>query len=1460
METCFLHLTKIHFRMKVAARFHYLYLFLFLFFFNEIKATYPTCSEAADNPVLISIDGYSGTLPFDISPMPQPLGVCGIQPHNAGWIAFIAATSVVHFEIHAGNCSFGYPLPACNTLGVQAAVFSSCVPSWELLNCVSPGNGTSNILPNTSAFVLLDDLVVGEMYFLFLDGNCAAVCDYEISVIQGATGCSSINLDSPAPISGPTEVCEGESVVYSTIPVLGAATYEWTIPSGWSIVGPSDEATIDLIPTYANQPVVDICVSLSNHCSTSSSQECISSIVVTPQDFLINISGEIDCADPNATVLLEVDPPILDGTWSQNNNIIATGASVTVSQAGLYSFTNNSVLCPTTVSAEVESFNNATTLIQAVACSNCSTDQVILCIENIPAGYDAWWEFNGNIYDGNPQGQTVLGTGVWTAVASNGQGCPMTSEIEVTNTQNFPTNWNPNAGSDFCIPCNSTSQTNGNEFNFPSGFIPQWTTTNGNIVGNPNVFNAMISEPGTYVYSVINPVSGCGLSDTVEVTLCPIAEPVGPIYLNCFNGNETTLMTNGAWATDYEWNGPNGFFSTEENPITSVTGTYCLTASQSIASLSINCVVTNCIEVEEEVGFVIGSIDANCDISDGGAYVSIVGTNFIPEYAWSNGGVGDTILGLEIGEYTVTISGVNCDTTQTVAVVETTDCKARISGTVYVDTQSPDCQVDSETEPRAFALVKLIPNNIYTYTDANGYYEFFVDAGDYEVELIEHTNYTYLCPSDGEITGINLPDNFTFADGNDFYVKLKIERDLKITGFNNNVRPQFTNSFFLSYCNNSTLVENGTVTFIHDSALQNFQMTGNHPAPDVYDSATSTATWSFTNLQPQECRQIFFTMQVPAAVQVGQVVTNTASINPIIDDIVPSNNVYTWSKEATLSYDPNDKQEFSGETPFGGAIYLPEDKTLKYQIRFQNTGTDTAFHVVIKDELHPNLDVTTIRTGVSSHPYELKFEGNNLLIFDFPHIELPHEAVDEAGSQGFVTFTIDLKDGLEIGDEVRNDVGIYFDHNPPIITNEVVNTLEAHFFDIECNIHTMEDEAAENTAISITGDLELDFTIDPSGSFMLENLSAGGNYNFDFEKNSNLLNGVTTFDIVLIHRHIIGVAPLDSPYQLIAADANNSGHITTHDIVVIKSAILHFTDNFPNNTSWRFVDGNFDFTNPADPFLDDFPESISIVNLENDRTLDVVAIKVGDINGSASPNQLMQADDRGINENVLLSTENQELSVGEEVLVPFAAKDFNTIQAFQFTLEFSKENLKFAGFEKGVLENMSANDLNFSFHLDDWQASENGKVTFAYASPVVQNFTIGAPLFYLKFKILQKTNLQEVLNITKNPTDAIAYDEFGKTYNIALTFVNNVRKTTMQVYPNPTNDNLFLDFSIEKENEITLEIYNSFGQRERIIFQNKKYQQGISKNKINLDGLSSGTYFIYLKTKETFLVKRFVKL
>jgi len=72
-------------------------------------------------------------------------------------------------------------------------------------------------------------------------------------------------------------------------------------------------------------------------------------------------------------------------------------------------------------------------------------------------------------------------------------------------------------------------------------------------------------------------------------------------------------------------------------------------------------------------------------------------------------------------------------------------------------------------------------------------------------------------------------------------------------------------------------------------------------------------------------------------------------------------------------------------------------------------------------------------------------------------------------------------------------------------------------------------------------------TTDENGAFNM-NLPTYENYEITPLKDDDYLNGVSTYDIVLISKHILGVEALDSPYKIIAADINKSGNVSTLDI------------------------------------------------------------------------------------------------------------------------------------------------------------------------------------------------------------------------------------------------------------------------------------------------------------------------
>jgi uncharacterized repeat protein (TIGR01451 family) len=156
-----------------------------------------------------------------------------------------------------------------------------------------------------------------------------------------------------------------------------------------------------------------------------------------------------------------------------------------------------------------------------------------------------------------------------------------------------------------------------------------------------------------------------------------------------------------------------------------------------------------------------------------------------------------------------------------------------------------------------------------------------------------------------------------------------------------------------------------------------------------------------------------------------------------MDDADPIIDIYCGV--VTGSYDPNDKTGYP--LGIGSDHNIAPNGKLDYVIRFQNTGTDTAFTVVVRDTLDVDLDIFSVQSGVSSHNYTFKMYGSRVIEWTFNNIMLPDSASDQEGSNGFVTFIVLQNPNLPDGTVINNRVGIYFDFNDPIITNTTTHTI-----------------------------------------------------------------------------------------------------------------------------------------------------------------------------------------------------------------------------------------------------------------------------------------------------------------------------------------------------------------------------------------------------------------------------------
>ena len=245
-----------------------------------------------------------------------------------------------------------------------------------------------------------------------------------------------------------------------------------------------------------------------------------------------------------------------------------------------------------------------------------------------------------------------------------------------------------------------------------------------------------------------------------------------------------------------------------------------------------------------------------------------------------------------------------------------------------------------------------------------------------------------------------------------------------------NPRPGFHYGNKIAYTNNGTqTIASGTVTFTKGagSTISSVSESG-------IVSTSNGFTFNFTNLLPFETRYIIvdlLTATIPT-VSLGQLISNSAAITVVSNDVLPLNNTSVINQLVMGSYDPNYKSEGSG----GKIVYsnFNADDYLTYTIQFENTGTSYASFVNLTDILDAKLDENSLRMLDASHLYTLKRVGSNLN-WNFANIYLPPSVSGSDIGKGYVTFKIKPKAGYAVGDIIPNSANIYFDYNPAIVTN-----------------------------------------------------------------------------------------------------------------------------------------------------------------------------------------------------------------------------------------------------------------------------------------------------------------------------------------------------------------------------------------------------------------------------------------
>jgi hypothetical protein len=343
-------------------------------------------------------------------------------------------------------------------------------------------------------------------------------------------------------------------------------------------------------------------------------------------------------------------------------------------------------------------------------------------------------------------------------------------------------------------------------------------------------------------------------------------------------------------------------------------------------------------------------------------------------------------------------------------------------------------------------------------------------------------------------------------------------------------------------------------------------------------------------------------------------------------------------------------------------------------------------------------------------------------------------------------------------------------------------------------------------------------------------------------RDDNPLNGVSTFDIVLIQKHILAIQPLDSPYKIIAADIDNSGSVTTLDIVRLRKVILGIDQTFDGNTSWRFVWSGYEFSDPDNPLQENFPEMLDF-SVENpvNYALGFIGIKVGDVNGSASLDNLLDpAEERGaVETGLFLTFADQAVQTGDLFTVDLEAQALTSLVGFQCELELT--GLSLVGVESTLGE-------------EYWARADAGlRFSWNENSGLLDKATLAR----LTLRAEAAGKLSEMLSLGRS-LSAESYDWLDQQWNVQMQAGSRQDEFLVgQNQPNPFREETMIPFVVSNDGWVNLSVIDLAG---RVVYQRQSWtaagQQQWLLHRDDLPG--AGVYTYRLMAGDQMVSKRMI--
>ncbi|MEE9374693.1 MAG: T9SS type A sorting domain-containing protein [Saprospiraceae bacterium] len=360
-----------------------------------------------------------------------------------------------------------------------------------------------------------------------------------------------------------------------------------------------------------------------------------------------------------------------------------------------------------------------------------------------------------------------------------------------------------------------------------------------------------------------------------------------------------------------------------------------------------------------------------------------------------------------------------------------------------------------------------------------------------------------------------------------------------------------------------------------------------------------------------------------------------------------------------------------------------------------------------------------------------------------------------------------------------------------LIDDRIARACPAGSLTISGLIKTEFNEAVENVSVNL---ISVDNMITSATASSVKGVYAftemqPDQYRVVTSKNDDIINGVSTLDLILIQQHILGIQEFTSPYKIIASDVNNNNSVSAVDLLELRKVILGISDAFTNNTSWRFVKASETFNDIFNPWGFD-----EVHDVGGSGDFNFIGVKIGDVNSNVVANSSVTSPRSNISVDLIIK--GGEIKKGQNTLIRISNNGNENAVGYQLKMNIAPS-----------AKILNVYDGNLTFLSNEQYVIAEDNITISYNGK-----SLNSDFLIIEIQSEIDLDLSSVLSMD----DSFNNEIYSQNLNVSSVkgikyFNSNILEVT--AFPNPFRDNTTLHIFSENDKMARISVYDINGKK-----------------------------------------------